>query len=90
MKHTEAKVVLVHPSALSNAVAASKIAGLPRRRVLLFSDVECERVGGIQDWRSMIGTAGEAQKWRWKRLTYEESRTRVAAINYSSGYVTLF
>jgi hypothetical protein len=86
MKHTKAKVLLVHPSAISNAVAASNILGLPKNRVLLFSDIDCGEVDGIEDWRSMTGTAEEADTWRWEQLTYEKSRTRIAVINYSSGY----
>ena len=89
MEQTQAKVLLVHPSAMSNAVAASKILGFPKNRVLLFSDIDCGEVGGIEDWRSVIGTAEEADPWRWAQLTYEKSKARIAAINYSSGYAIL-
>lgn len=90
MKHTGAKVLLVHPTVRSQAVAASKIVGLPQSRVLLFSDTDCGEIDGINDWKSVIGTNEEAQVWQWQRLTYEESKNRVAVINYSSGYVFPF
>lgn len=86
MQHTGAKVLPVHPTVIPQAVAASKIVGMPQSRILLFSDIECGEVHGIRDWRSVIGTDEEAKVWRWQSLTYEQSKNRVAVINYSSGY----
>jgi len=86
LKDTEAKAVMVHPSAADNLMAAAKSVGLPKSRIFLFSDVECKETGGLHDWRSMMGSVKEAEAWQWQRLTFEESRTRIATINYSSGY----
>ncbi len=91
IKHTEAKLLLVHPSALTTALAAAKIAGLRKEHIFLFSDVDCGEIDGIRDWRSMLGTIELSQSWQWQHLTFEESKRRTAVINYSSGYcITTF
>ena len=85
IKHTNAKVLLVHPSALSTAVAAAETINLPKERIFLFSDIDCGHVEELRDWRSMIGTTEESRSWQWQHLTYEEAKSRIAVINYSSG-----
>lgn len=85
IKHIDAKMVLVHPSAAKNLNIALQSLKLTKTRVFFFSDVEIAEFEGIRDWRSTIGTADEAYNWPWQRLSHEESKTRIATINYSSG-----
>jgi hypothetical protein len=85
IKHTGAKVVLVHPSATKTLAATLKVVDLPKSNVFLFSDTECGEVDGISDWRLMAGTLDDARFWQWEGLTHE-SKARIATINYSSGY----
>jgi 4-coumarate--CoA ligase len=85
IKTTGTQLILVHPTVLETALEAASRAGLSKDRLFLFSDQELEPIQGVQDWRRMIGTEDEAEKWRWAKLSPEESRNTVATINYSSG-----
>ncbi|KAI9812438.1 MAG: hypothetical protein M1827_004669 [Pycnora praestabilis] len=85
IRNTQAKMMLVHPSLIRTALAASKEASLPKDRLFLFSDQECASIDGVQDWREMIGTPEDGARWEWEHLDAHESCTRVATINYSSG-----
>lgn len=85
LQNTGARVLLVHPSLLDTARKASKTAGLAEDRLYLFSDTENKPIDGIQDWRSMLGSAREASNYDWPRLSSSESKTQIATVNYSSG-----
>ncbi|KAK5020115.1 hypothetical protein LTR16_001508 [Cryomyces antarcticus] len=85
VKNTEAQIILAHPSLVKTAVAAARGAGLPDGRVFLFSDKPNDPIDGIVDWRTMIGSIEEGDRYSWKKLTDEESVETVATINYSSG-----
>ena len=84
MKDTGAQVILVHPSLLDTAQRAAKEAGLPPGRIFLFDEFETPSANGVTDYRNMIGTVEEARNYNWTRMS-EESKERVATINYSSG-----
>jgi 4-coumarate--CoA ligase len=85
IKNTEAKVVLVHPSLVDNALAAAQKAGFPANRLYQFSERPCQTQRGVQDWESMLGSDAEADAYRWPELRGEESAQTIATINYSSG-----
>ncbi|WPA98588.1 uncharacterized protein RHO25_003200 [Cercospora beticola] len=86
MKLTEAKVVFAHPSLVRNDMEAAKKAGT-NPRIYQFTDDEAElqEVDGVKDWRHLLGSEKEAQNFRWKEMTPEESVNTVATINFSSG-----
>jgi 4-coumarate--CoA ligase len=85
LQNTGSRVILVHPSLLETAVGAAQKCGLPTERIFQFSDRPNAPVGGIVDWREMIGTQEEAEAYRWKPMTGLESSKTVATVNYSSG-----
>jgi len=85
IQNTGAKLILVEPNSLDVVLKAAEKAGFPRERILLFSDEECGSQQDIRDWRSMFGSAQEAEDWQWHRMTPEESKSRIAVLNYSSG-----
>lgn len=76
---------MVHPTLLDTARKASKAAGLAEDRLYLFSDTELEPIDGVQDWRSMLGSARDASRYNWSRLSSSESKKQIATVNYSSG-----
>jgi hypothetical protein len=83
------KVLLVHPNLIATAKIAAAKAKLPENRLYLFSDRETPSIDSFKDWRTILGTAEEGETWQWRKLSPEESQTRVAAINFSSGYTFL-
>ncbi|KKY25829.1 putative 4-coumarate- ligase [Diplodia seriata] len=85
LRDTGAQVLLVHPSLVKTAVSASQKAGLATDRIFLFSDQEHRPVGGVRDWREMIGSSEQAGSYQWKRMAGDESKGTVATVNYSSG-----
>lgn len=85
IKNTEARILLVYPALLKTAVQAAKEAGFPKDRIFQFSDKPNQSVDGIRDWREMLGSEEEANKYSWPKLSPEEATTTVATINYSSG-----
>ncbi|KAK5003756.1 hypothetical protein LTR28_009779, partial [Elasticomyces elasticus] len=85
IQNTGARLILVEPAFIKTVLEAADKAGFPRERIFLFSDVECEPIEGVQDWRSMIGSVQASQNWQWRRMSPEESKTRTAVLNYSSG-----
>lgn len=85
LKNTGAKMVLVEPMFLDTVLKATERAGLPRDRIYLFSDKPCETQDGIRDWRTMFGSEEEAERWQWRRMSAEESKSTTAVLNYSSG-----
>lgn len=85
VNNTEAKVILAHPELIQTALAAAQGAGLPRERVYLFSDKPNDPTHGALDWRSMIGSVEEGNRYSWKRMTENEAVQTVATVNYSSG-----
>lgn len=87
LTNTGAKAVLVEPALLKPMVAALDKVDLPRDKVFLFSDDECDTdyATGIRDWRSMLASEAEAKRYRHRTQSAHESQTRVACLNYSSG-----
>ncbi len=76
--------MLVDPSLLDIALQGAEKAGFPKDRIYLFNDEECQSTNGLKDWRALLGPSEETQSWR--RMSTEESKTRTAVLNYSSGY----
>ncbi|EON67361.1 hypothetical protein W97_06614 [Coniosporium apollinis CBS 100218] len=85
IKTTGATVILSHPTLAKTAVAAAQKAGLPEGHVFLFSDEENAPMDGVKDWRSMLGTAEEGERYSWHRMSEEEALQTVATVNFSSG-----
>ena len=85
LKNTEAKCIIAHPSMVKNAIAAAKEVGLSRDMIFQFDDEPCSTVESTKDWSDMLASPSDADKYRWKEMTPEESVNTVATINYSSG-----
>ncbi|KAF2448522.1 acetyl-CoA synthetase-like protein [Karstenula rhodostoma CBS 690.94] len=85
IKNTECKVILVEQPLLQTLLEAANKTDFPTDRIFLFSDKENKSLKGIRDWRSILPSALEAESWTWNRMDAEQSRTTVAALNYSSG-----
>ncbi|OAP60412.1 hypothetical protein AYL99_05414 [Fonsecaea erecta] len=85
LQNTGTEVFFVHPKLLKVALAAAKKAGLPKSRIFLFDQEPHPETEGIPDFRSMLTTVDEAQRWQWKRLNGDEARNTTAVLNYSSG-----
>lgn len=85
VKNTGAQIILAHPTMIKTAVAAAEKAGLSKDRIFQFSDEENQTLDGVKDWRHLIGSPSEGEKYSWPKLSPEESVKTVATINYSSG-----
>lgn len=83
------KVLLVHPSLVDTAKSAIIAANVPNLKTFLFSDRPTESIGGLCDWRSILGTSDQGDGWEWKKLGPGEAEKQIAAINFSSGCVAL-
>ncbi|TAQ85354.1 hypothetical protein B7494_g6320 [Chlorociboria aeruginascens] len=80
-----AQIILAHPTTVQTAIAAASQAGLPKSRIFQFSDEENPILGGVKDWRSMLGTISDGDSYSWPQLSPQESMETVATVNYSSG-----
>ncbi|KAK4544179.1 hypothetical protein LTR36_004389 [Oleoguttula mirabilis] len=85
LENTGSKILLVEPRFLAVVLKAAQKNNFPRERIYLFSDEPCEEQEGVKDWRTLLGSEQEAQGWQWHRMSAEESKTRTAVLNYSSG-----
>ncbi|KAL9091261.1 MAG: hypothetical protein Q9165_004895 [Trypethelium subeluteriae] len=85
IENTGTNLLLVEPPLLQVALQAADKTGFPRNRIYLFSDRECNDTQGIRDWRIMLPSIDESQNWQWHRMDSDESKNRVAVLNYSSG-----
>ncbi|KAF2467781.1 acetyl-CoA synthetase-like protein [Lindgomyces ingoldianus] len=86
IQNTEAKAILVEPSLLPTLLKAASKVKFPKDRIYLFSDKEADTWDhGVRDWRSFLPSASEAHAWNWVSLDARQSRTTIAALNYSSG-----
>ncbi|KAK7179896.1 4-coumarate-CoA ligase 2 [Paraphaeosphaeria sporulosa] len=85
IKNTECKVILVEPALLQTLLKAAGKTGFRTDRIFLFSDEEAASSKGLRDWRSFLPSASEAESWNWDQMDSDQSRTTVAALNYSSG-----
>jgi hypothetical protein len=87
LQNTGAKVLLVHPSLLRTAIAAASKVGFPQEKIFQLSGDYNLPIYGIKDWRSLIPEGSDL--WRWQKLTGQEAMSRIATINYSSGYASV-
>ena len=87
IQNTECKAILVEPALLPTVLEAASKLNFSRNRIFLFSDRQVKAMDGIRDWRSILPTMLEADKWVWKSLDATQSRNTVAALNYSSGTI---
>jgi len=85
LENTGSKIVLIEPKFLDVVLKAAQKNSFPRERIYLFSDEPCQQQHGVKDWRTLLGSEQEAQQWQWHRMSSQESKTRVAVLNYSSG-----
>ncbi|KIW28201.1 uncharacterized protein PV07_07881 [Cladophialophora immunda] len=79
------KIMLVHPSLIPTAKAAAAKAAVPGMRLYVFSDRETGTIDGLPDWRDILGTPEQGERWQWRKLPGEEAVNTIAAINFSSG-----
>ncbi|OAL32583.1 hypothetical protein AYO20_07893 [Fonsecaea nubica] len=85
LQNTGTEIFLVHPRHLAVALAAAKNAGLSKSRIFLFDQEPQPETEGIRDFRSILASVEDAQKWQWRRLNGDEARNTTAVLNYSSG-----
>ncbi|TKA24593.1 hypothetical protein B0A50_06353 [Salinomyces thailandicus] len=85
LENTGSRLVLVEPKFLDVVLKAARKSNFPLDRIYLFDDKPCEELQGVKDWRKMLGSEQEARSWQWHRMSPQESKTRTAALNYSSG-----
>lgn len=85
LENTGASVIFVEPAFVDTVLKAAKKNKIPKERIFLFSDRPCKPIHGVQDWRTMLAAQKEAENWQWHRMGSRESKTTVAALNYSSG-----
>ena len=85
LENTGAKLLLVEPIFLDTVLKAAEQSGLSRNRIFLFSDKSCETTQGIKDWRTILASDDEAQRWQWPTISSVDCKRRTAALNYSSG-----
>lgn len=85
IENTTTKLILVEPSLLPTLLKAAAKAKFPKNRIFVFSDKETGTIDGVQDWRTFLPSSSKADSWHWDTMTAEESRSTVAALNYSSG-----
>jgi hypothetical protein len=90
LRHTTPKLILAHPSVIQKVLDARRRAELFDTRVFLIDQDPCEPMLGCDDWSDLCLSEDECASWRWKRLDAQDAKTRVASINYSSGYETFF
>ncbi|CAI6292229.1 unnamed protein product [Periconia digitata] len=85
IQNTTCKAILVEPALLPSLLAAASKTKFPRNRIFLFADKQTGTIDGIEDWRTILPPASKAETWTWNTLSPQQSRTTVAALNYSSG-----
>jgi 4-coumarate--CoA ligase len=85
IENTTCKVILVEPPLLPILLKAATKANFPKDRIFVFSDNETGSIEGIQDWRTFLPSPSQAESWTWQAMNADQSRTTVAALNYSSG-----
>ncbi|SMR50038.1 unnamed protein product [Zymoseptoria tritici ST99CH_3D1] len=87
MKLTEVKCLLAHPSLVERDLQAAAKVGLSKDRIFQFTEGEelLPELNGVKDWRHMLGSVDEAEKFSWTELGEEESTNTIATINFSSG-----
>ncbi|KAI8362831.1 hypothetical protein BD560DRAFT_484036 [Blakeslea trispora] len=79
LEMTKAKVLIAHPSNLSNALAAAKLVGLDKSNVFLF---DTKTVDGVLPYTQVFLNERRAQP---VKLTPEQARDTVAYLCFSSG-----
>jgi 4-coumarate--CoA ligase len=93
LQSCEAKFMLSSDANLPVALEAAEHAGITRDQIFLFNDDPLLRDGsgndnkkeGIRHWKYLIASPERGAKFTWEDLTPEQSMTRTAALNYSSG-----
>jgi 4-coumarate--CoA ligase len=70
---------------LKTAIAAAAKSSFPKNRIFQFSDDEDTAFTGIKDWRTIMGSVEEGERYAWTKFTPEQSLNTIATINYSSG-----
>lgn len=85
IRNLGAKVILTHPTLVKTALAAVQESGVARCQIFQFSEHENKPVLGVEDWRSMAGSALEAEAFTFQPMSEGEAASTVATVNYSSG-----
>jgi len=85
IQNTECKAILVEPLLLPTLLKAASKTKFPKERIFLFSDKTTNPSDGVHDWRVLLGQGPTADSWNWEPMNPYQSRTTVAALNYSSG-----
>jgi len=69
---------------LSTALSAAARVGLATSSVFQFSDEEYPAAEGVADWRRLLVSAAQGERYVWDDMSGTATRT-VATVNYSSG-----
>lgn len=88
IRNTQARLILVHPSLLETAIAATQTiasAGGPKIQLFQICDTWCPPYEGVLDWTELAASEEEGALYSWPKLSPAESKRTVATINYSSG-----
>lgn len=85
LDNTGAKMILVEPQFLDIVLKAAEKKKFPRERIFLFDDKPSTVQHGVKDWLTILGSESESKSWQWHRMSSEESKKRIAVLNYSSG-----
>jgi 4-coumarate--CoA ligase len=85
IENTGAKVILVEPQFLDLVLKAAEKSNFPLERIYLFDDKPVKAQRGVRSWMTILGSESESENWQWHRMSPEESKTRIAVLNYSSG-----
>ena len=75
----------MEPTLLPALLKAASKTRFPKDRIFTFFDAETGTKDGIRDWRSFLPSVSETESWTWDTMDPEQSRTTIAALNYSSG-----
>ncbi len=91
-----ASFLLAGPANLAAALDAADAAGMDRRRVFLFDHAPLEKAAGagheagsegVKHWSHLLASEEAGARFFWEELTADMSKTRSAALIFSSGYV---
>ncbi|PSN75322.1 4-coumarate-CoA ligase [Corynespora cassiicola Philippines] len=84
IENTECKAILVEPTLLPTLLSAASKSSFPQSHIFLFSDKPTPPTSTIRAWTSLLPSTTPSHR-PLTPFTPTESRTTIAALNYSSG-----
>ncbi|KAH8706022.1 hypothetical protein BGW36DRAFT_422545 [Talaromyces proteolyticus] len=85
IKITSPRIILVHPSILDRALEAVEVVNSYKTRILQFSDKPNSTLRGVPDWRVILDSESNAERYHWPDFPGQTSRKMIATLNFSSG-----